>query len=116
MKGGEAKQRERYAREVERFLHRILAASRSLDWAALTALSQDRAAKLAKQNAPAFYSPYYQQMISLANNLTQKTTNETGNSTELGEWLSHELNLLEKSRRQSTYKRTKATSNIEEYQ
>lgn len=100
--------RNRYARELHRFLRRVSAhlEDRSATWESFLQACEQAFKKLQQTEAVPLYSPYNTELIRLAEALrSQMDGVREREVSEVAAWLAKEMNRLEKMRRVGSYQR-----------
>ncbi|MGE4296292.1 MAG: hypothetical protein AB7E49_11370 [Campylobacterales bacterium] len=100
--------RNRFARELHRFLRRsaAIASDPAASWPDFCQGVQAALKKLEQTETAALYSPYYTEMLRLAESVRLRAAAPEGDMAEMSVWLPREMNRLEKMRRVGSYQRS----------
>jgi hypothetical protein len=124
MKRHESAQRNRYTRELSRYLTRMAAllADEKLSNEAFVQRSAEAFKRLEAIESVVLYSGHYATLLGVVNALIERREQlvlqehfDRADLEGLSQWLQHQLNQLEKARRQSSYSRKRRSSDRGEW-
>lgn len=87
--------------------------AKELSWEEFCTEVDEAFKKLEGMNKPDLYSPYFKEMVALADAILAKISADSGDVEQFNSWINKELNLLEKQKRVKSYSRKTAFKDFE---